>query len=206
MGRISAAKAVGFGFVQHLKHRQGQWLWWESWPCLVFYCFKDEISPSQSVPCSALNLLLKWSGREAPGNGNSQCQLWDPSASCAPGGPLGSHSWNAPCLAPSGIFHLCECCWLGSESEKCKKLFAHQSQEHDDRFWIVSQLQDSWTGQGKQLPPGSCRAPNPWIPRRDIETPTQGTLGVALDGHGFVAELLHVFSTGLLSRRPKIFK
>lgn len=50
------------------------------------------------------------------------------------------------------------------------------------------------------------RAPKPRIPWSGIETPAQGTLGVALDGRGFVAESLHIFGTGLLSRRPKVFK
>lgn len=119
-------------------------------------------------------------------NGSHQCQL------C-------SHSWNQPCLALGGISICARAAGSAQTLRNAKSSLPIRAKNKMTVFgwWHSPRI------HGKHLP--QC-SPKPWIPWRDPETPTQGTLGVAWDGHGFVAELLHVCSTGLLSRRPKVFK
>lgn len=123
---------------------------------------------------------------------NQLCSRWPfvlPQLECA----LPCSGWNLPGAS---------ICWFSSEPEKCKRLCAHQSQEQDYSFFgwyhrsrICGQVRESTFPRLLQ-----SRAPNPW---RDIGTPAQGMLRAALDGRGFVAGLLHIFSTGLLSKKAK---
>lgn len=133
--------------------------------------------------CSALDLLLKWSGTEAPvfvcegkSSVGAQCpvpavlqvSLWAPTAGIC------------PALLREGPSIRVSAAGSAQSQRNAKNLFAWRSQEQDYGFWIVSQLQDSRTGQGKHLPqvPAGQSLEPPRFPGEALETPTQGSWGL----------------------------
>lgn len=207
MGQRAAAKAFGFGFVQQLEHRQGQVfkVGIVAMPCILLLQ-RDEMRVLllSLCRCSALNLLLKWSGREAPVfvDGNPQWG-WVSPVPAVLQGPFGLPQLERALPCSGWDLPSVQALLLQLRVREMQKALCSSEPRTRSEFLDCITAPGFMGRSGEITFPRLLQSPKP---PDSLQRHWNTHPGHALHGHGIVAEFLHIFGTGWLSRRPKVFK